>query len=94
MISLTGVNDVAYSASSILARDKYKHSYPLLADIESTIIHPLYIVNDLNIKSNQNVSNLLRQELLNSSFLYKFMPSLQAFINNSEKVDRLLSFNI
>ena len=92
VISLTGVNDVAYSASSILLRDKYKHSYPLLAEMESTIIHPLYIVNDLNIKSNHNFSNLLRQGLLNSSFLYKFMPSLQAFINNSEQVDPLPIF--
>lgn len=76
VISLTGVNDISRAVSSILLRDIYKPAEIL----KPAIIHTAYIGNDINSSLRMSGNSVIRNNLISSKILKKFMPSLHAFL--------------
>ena len=76
VVSLTGVNDIARAASSILLREKHE----LSAQLKPAIVHDSYILNDLKNRAQGSVLSLLKGRMLNSLVLEKYLPSAVAFL--------------
>ena len=81
VISLTGVNDISRGVSSVLLRDLN----PTIDNLKPAIIPAAYIGNDIMNHRRSSTIAVIRNNILNSKFLRKFMPSFQAFVESSSE---------
>ena len=85
VISLTGVNDISRGVSSVLLRDLY----PPADNLKPAIIHTAYIGNDIMNQRRMSNNAVIKNSILNSKFLRRFMPSMQTFVESSAEEVRI-----